>query len=178
MAVLLLSLAAGCATTSPPRTVGPVATQIGACSPSVPRPAPGETYVLTLSGTFQLRDAQVTKSGHSQPANPHPRPDPTRLDIVTDLKAGESATVMLILADPTLSFQAPDRALTGGDAGAAKMFCGLSFNPSGRQLTFTVYYPAGIPTAKYNLGLVVTDTGGGYSLPILIDPDVTNDGFV
>ena len=174
---------AGCTTqrSAVPPTPLKTFSVIGPCSTSVPPPIPSETYIITIKSNFELRDAVVEMSGHAQPPHSHapPRAHHTRLDIITDLKEGQSGTVKLILTDPLLNFQEAGLAVRGGDDDAAKIFCDVVYHNGDRQLSFTVHRDVGGPTyGLYDLGLIVTDKqNSALTLPIFIDPGVDNDGL-
>ena len=62
------------------------------------------------------------------------------------------------------------------------MFCDLDTSNT-RYVTFTIHYPDELGPNKIthghpNIGIIVQDSKNSavYSLPIFLDPDVTNDG--
>jgi hypothetical protein len=160
--------------------------------------APTVMYQITIPAGFDFHHPVVIKetfpmvSGNPDTSHPLPNPvdpntpDATRLDIVTQVKAPkQTALIRIVNQDTTLDFQAGKAAVWDPlpkNNGYSNMFCGLDTSVAG-QVTFTLHYPDSngpnkITQGHPNIGMIVKDRDepAKYSLPVFLDPDVTNDG--
>ena len=109
----------------------------------------------------------------------------TRLDLDLDLgPAGGTKPEMVLIKikvdDPTVKFRTDGFAIAAGDTNGRSMFCQFSGGFGLHDATFAATYYKPHPNQKtmgsYNIGLILPDTDPAYTLPIIIDPMVQNNG--
>jgi hypothetical protein len=173
-----------------------------ACPAFTPADHPTRIYEIELPGIpFDPRNLQpvisqkyVTSmpwlSGDDQQQAPPPTPPnwnaktPLDLDLkkpgVMPYGTSEKVLIKIKVDDPAVTFRQDGYAIAAGDHNGKQLFCQVPGGFTDHSATFMTYYFAANPGgpeiySRFNVELTLPHPGG-YIVPIILDPEVKNEG--
>ncbi len=159
-------------------------------------PQPSVAFLVKLTGNLDVRNIQaVIKEMDANTTYPNGNPNTmrnppaptspiTKLDLNLQLQqpghgnTRTNARIIVQLEDPTITFHGDDLAINSLDDNGKAFLCFRS--SSAKQAIVDAEYRNGNGSkpnyGTMNINLIVPDTGGVFTMPISLDPEIKNNG--